>query len=108
MQPLRKGRGQHPARICAPTARETLDIVDVEIGQCAAYAFIQPVCERKSRYACDVVANPPGTATPRAARPEIISPMRSVLAADELDIFVLQLLEWNSAEPSCDACGAVG
>ncbi|MNP12051.1 hypothetical protein D3C76_1042700 [compost metagenome] len=66
-------------RICAPVLVRALMSSTSSASSAAWIRSLRPLCSRKSRYACAVVAKPPGTDTPAPARLLIISPRDAFL-----------------------------
>ncbi len=66
-------------RISAPAAASALTSSTSSFSSLPSMRFASPPCARKSRYACAVVAKPPGTRTPPPASWPIISPSEAFL-----------------------------
>jgi hypothetical protein len=79
VEPLRKGRGEHPAADLCPHDREALHVIDIQRRQNILDALIEAVLSEevpiRVRSGCEAA----GTETPRSANPEIISPMEAFL-----------------------------
>src|SRR6202051_2431306 len=94
-RPLRKGRVEHPAAYLSTDDREPLHVIDVERRQGGPYALIQSVLREKIaiciRGRCEAAGH--GHAESRQAGNHFAD--GGVLAADKLDVLILQLLEGN-------------
>ena len=95
LQPLRERRGEHPAADLRADHREPLHVIDVERRQDVADALIEPVLREEVPIRMRGRREPAGHRDAESRQSGDHFADGRILAADEFNVFVLQLLEGN-------------
>ena len=95
VQPLRKRSGQHPAADLRSDDRQPLDVLNIKIGQRVADSLIESLLRQEVAVGMRRGGETAGHRNAEIRQPRDHFADGSVLAADQFDVFISQLLERN-------------